>query len=445
MAQVKIPSSQFITQHSPSNYSYRSMPTRVISSEASAQLSLNGDSPISEGGWFHIRVRDISSSSSSSSEEAEPRVTIPAVLESVQALSFIGFTDRAADQIMYRHSLVSAHRDDVDILSFAKGHIRSAKDASLPWENWRDAMDEMGVKNSVQEAIMLPQFESLRLTQSAMFWVLDTISAKYMYLQSIDREVLGYARGPRRSESYVQIESRLSGESRPSSSSKPTQPSSSKAAQGKANPQPSQALHLGANDHQVGDGEIELLKGGTQVRLVQAFPSPADPPNDVINRLQNIFSAIPGDFSPNESALYFTKQRDVAYQYMDYARERTTEQSQQLLAVGILHVIIPTEFLADHAQIYGDEWREFVMHCRLQIGRFPSHLTYLKNTSVIMGPILKANDAMVRNVVGDGREFRRLEPWRLANGASAQQQCIKGTNLIEAINERARIWLEILP
>ncbi|KAL8749360.1 MAG: hypothetical protein Q9199_007735 [Rusavskia elegans] len=420
------------------------MPTRVISSEASAQLSLNGDSPISEGGWFHIRVRDISSSSSSSSEEAEPRVTIPAVLESVQALSFIGFTDRAADQIMYRHSLVSAHRDDVDILSFAKGHIRSANDASLPWENWRDAMDEMGVKDSVQEAIMLPQFESLRLTQSAMFWVLDTISAKYMYLQSIDGEVLGYARGPRRSESYVQIESRLSGESRPSSS-RPTEPSSSKAAPGRANPQPSQALHLGANDHQVGAGEIELLKGGTQVRLMQAFRTPTDPPNAVINRLQNIYSAIPGDFSPDEQALYLTKQRDVAYQYMDYARERTNEQSQQLLAVGILHIIIPTDLLADHAQIYADEWREFVMHCRLQTGQFPSHLTNLQNTSVIMGPILKANDAMVRNLVGDGLDFHRLEPWRLANGASAQQQCIKGINLIRGMNQRARIWLELLP
>ncbi|KAL8920175.1 MAG: hypothetical protein Q9208_006421 [Pyrenodesmia sp. 3 TL-2023] len=420
------------------------MPTPIISSEASAHISLSAEPPVSEGGWIQLRVRDISSSSSSS-EEAESRITIPTVLESVEALSFIGFNAHAADRIMHRYNLASAHEADLNLLGFAKGHVRSARDASLPWEDWETAMEEMGVKISLQRAIMDPHFEALRLTQSAMFWVLDTITAKYMYLQSLDREVLGLPRGPGRSEDYVQLESRLSGEYPRTSTSKATQPSSSKAGKGTAKPSPSPALHVGATDHRVGDGEVELLKGGAQVRLIQAIRTATDAPNAVINRLQNIYSAIPGDSSPDQQALYVSKQRDVARQYMDYARQRMREQDHQLLAVGILHIIVPTDLLADHAQIFAQDWKEFVMHCRLQTEPFPSHLSWLLETPVIMGPILKANDAMVRDMVGEGMNFQALEPWRLPNGSSAQQQCIKGTQLVRNMNQRARIWLELLP
>ncbi|KAL8907601.1 MAG: hypothetical protein Q9207_001338 [Kuettlingeria erythrocarpa] len=421
------------------------MPTRVISSEASAYLALEGNSSVSEGGWLRLRVRDVSLSSSSSSDQDEARVTIPTILESVQALIFIGFHDQAANAIMHRYTLASAHEENPDILSFAKGHVRSAGDASLPWDDWEAAMAEMGVKTSLQDAIMDPRFEALRLTQSAMFWVLDTITTKYMYLLSLDREVLGLPRGPRRSEGYVQFESRLSGEHPRSSSTKETQPSSSKAGKSTVGFSPSPARHVGATNHEVGNGEVEFLKGGAYVRLLRAIRTARDPPNAVVNRLENIYSAPPGDFTSSQLAIYLTKQRGVAHRYMEYARHRVTEQGRDIVAVAILHLIIPTDLLDNHAQLFGAEWKEYVMNCRLQTQPFPTHLEWLLDTPIITGPILKANDAMVQELVGDERNFEALEPWRLANGASAQQQCIKSDQVVRNINRQARMWLELLP
>lgn len=121
------------------------------------------------------------------------------------------------------------------------------------------------------------------------------------------------------------------------------------------------------------------------------------------------------------------------------------EQGELVVGVGILRMIVPTELLADHAQIIGDQWKEFVMHCRLQSEEFPPHIQPVTENAVIMGPILKANDDMVEDAEGEDLNFRQLEPWRLQSGESVQQQCLKGIGLIRALNQRSRLWFEILP
>lgn len=209
---------------------------------------------------------------------------------------------------MHRFHLASAEEINIDLLGFVKGHVRSAKDASLPWENWQTAMDNMGIKRSLQQAVMDPDFENLRVTQSAMYWVLDTLVTKYMYLKDLDKIVLGLAGTKRRNEGDVQLESGL-GQSSSQSTSTRGGKGSLESESAETPTTSAAALHTGTQNHQVADNETELLKGGAQVRLMEAIRTTRDPPNIYVNRLQNIYSAIPGDFLTNK--LYIAQDREM--------------------------------------------------------------------------------------------------------------------------------------
>ncbi|KAL8991977.1 MAG: hypothetical protein Q9169_007482 [Polycauliona sp. 2 TL-2023] len=422
------------------------MPTRVVSSESAAILSLIGDTPVTDGGWLSLRARDVSPPSTSAPDTGDEKLAVPIVLESVEGLSFMGFTDQAADAIFHQFNVVAAERENVEILSFAKGHVRSYPDAALPWADWRPAILDMGLKTDVVDRILNPRFESLRVSQTASYWVVDTITANYYYLLSLNQQIHELPRVARRND--VQIDSAITGELTRESTAMPGPSSTSSTAPPTQAVTSSSSRYSGAADHQVHPGEVDLLKGGYQSRLEQALPL-TNPPTGVRNaRLGLIRSNPPCDFSINETALYFSKQRQVANEYVTFARERTTQQNRAPAPVGILHVVVPRELLEDFQEIYGDTWRQFVMHCRLMSDdeQIPLHLQYLRQAQVVIGPVLNSTAEALERMVGSTLRFDGIQPWRLPNGASVQQHCIRDEgDIIQQMNRSARVWFETIP
>ena len=149
------------------------------------------------------------------------------------------------------------------------------------------------------------------------------------------------------------------------------------------------------------------MKGGTLARLERAVFLSGHGANQVRNRLELALSLPPGDFSGNESILYLTKQREVAWKYADY-RKRVTQPSVE---IAILHALIPQDLIAETGlvEIFGDVWKEYVMFCHLS-QPVPPHLQYITQSSIILGCLLWKSPEATQELVGNEMDFTRLDP-----------------------------------
>lgn len=378
------------------------------------------------GGWQVIRVVAVSESSS----DSDASVQIPELLESPEAMQFLGFTEKAAAEIYDRYLQGVATSTGEEIINYAKGHIRSGTDAGTESDDWNAALVSMGIKLDMRLQIMDPKYEHIRLTANAMHWALDTIKAKYHFLTAIDSAVLGSGR--------VSVEARMRN---PGQSSGGGGGSSSESSEkGVANP-PQPQVATATVEKTVQPNEMELLKGSNIQRLASGIKLETDEQDT--NRIDNVVSMVPGDFSGRKQILYFSKQRQVAYEYAAYERRRLTEQGEDLVGVGILHVILPKELLASSVDVFGLDWKEFVWNHHLQRPT-PDRLAYIDEAEVIIGPILKCSQMAMNAHVKAGRNFTVLEPMKLSAGETASQHALKGETLMGNINARGRFWVERL-
>jgi hypothetical protein len=351
-------------------------------------------------------------------------------LESAEAMEFLGFTREAARDIFERFENASRSIEDEYILDYAKGHVRSVPDVGCPNDDWHSAIIAMGITPTLCEQILDPEFTDLRLTQNARYWVIDTIVAKYLFLASLDNNVLGLRpsdQGP------VSLQARLQ-------RSKKSSGLSSELLKQEAERNPEPQLQTSATTQALSDTELLLLKGGDCVGLKRAIRLGTD--TEDINRIQNVLSP-PGDFAGGVYGLYFTKQRQTAYKYAAYAKKRLQTAGEDPIAVGILHVIVPRELTTESVEIHGEIWQEFVWNHRLQRPT-PHHLRWIDKAPLIIGPVVKHSPAKFEKLVKNGMNHKALQPLKLQGGGSASQHFLKGEDLWPKINERGRFQLETL-
>ena len=391
-------------------------------------LSESGEEITFRDGWQRIRCVALSESSSS---ESKGSIEIPTVLESLETLEFLGFTLEAGRKILEPFENAFSVMEDLYLLAFVKAHVRSKPDVGCPEDDWQAAILTMGITQTLSNKILDPEFCNLRLTQNASYWVLDTIEAKYLFLTSLNTNVLGSkasAQGP------VSLQARLE-------QSKKSSSASSQAQKHKAKQEPQPQLQTSATTQAISATELVLLKGGDYARLRKAIRLEFDLTD--VNRIQNVASTPPGDFAGLERGWYFTKQRQVAYKYASYARKRLETAGEDPIAVGILQVIIPRELTAGSVDIYGKIWQEFVWHHRMQRPT-PDHLRWIEDAPVVIGPVVACSPDKFLKLVRDGKKYEALEPLKLAGGESASHYFTKDTDLIKKINEQGRFQIEIL-
>lgn len=406
--------------------SFSSNLTQVLNKSTYDVLSESGENVAIRDGWQTIKC--ITLSESSSPDQSEGSIEVPTVIESLETLQFLGFTPEAGRRILARFEDASDLMEDPYLLDFAKGQIRSVPDVGCPEDDWNGAILAMGITQTLSDKILDPEFRDLRLTQNASYWVRDTIEAKFLFLTSLDSNILGLrasAQGP------VSLQARLE-------RSKKSSGASSQAQKHKAEQEP--------QPQAISDTELMLLKGGDYARLQKAIKLDTD--LTAINRIQNVGSALPGDFAGLTTGLYLTTQRQLAYQYASYARKRLeTANGENPIAVGILQVVVPRDLTAGAVDIHGETriWQEFVWNHRLQ-RQTPSHLRWIDDAPVVMGPVVRCSQDNLRKLVSDGRGYEALEPlaMNLAGGKSASQFCLNEAELMRKINEQGRFKIEVL-
>lgn len=145
----------------------------------------------------HLPLTPLSQTSSSSVTALY--ATVPDILVSLATLKYLGYTDTAANQIWNRWSnwpSTPPGRFEVDVdgeirfIDVAVGYLNQFRDRDTWDENdvsWFDSMGLCGIKSEVQNDIMDPIYKQLRLTESCLFWIKDTIQMRYRGLEAIQR------------------------------------------------------------------------------------------------------------------------------------------------------------------------------------------------------------------------------------------------------------------
>ena len=117
-------------------------------------------------------------------------VEIPEVMRSKETFLFLGLTEGMAATLWERWLQITP--DDrgpdgpISFLSLAENLITCHDDdvwcVHEPWEKF---ITSLGFANEVAEAICDPEYHSIRFTESAKFWLLDTLQLRWRSLEEL--------------------------------------------------------------------------------------------------------------------------------------------------------------------------------------------------------------------------------------------------------------------
>lgn len=371
-------------------------------------------------GFRTVSVSSYSSSSASSDESVE----IPEDLNSYQFLVFAGFTDETA-RIIYNRWL---NWDNATIGSyvydFAVGHVdgrSSVLDAVEEDDDWDTALLEMGVNDRLRAAILNPEFDSVRLTESASYWVKDTIKEAYVFVDTLTRrmEARRAVQLSRTNTPDESIQPRRAIQQRPNITS-------SRGAS-----QPISAVGESATPPSAIDGRTMYFKGGAEARLLQSIH------DDGSVHLNALFSTPPTDFHPTKHTyVYFTKNKDVAEKYAGYCEERIPP-----VKAAVLCIAMPSA-LPNTTEIYGDDWRKLMWFSRNERvstaaeWELPTSLRRYEEAGILIGNVCGDATKKIERMsdMSELTEMRRPT----AGSSKAMQLVIQKKNVREAIGEQCR-------
>ena len=393
-------------------------------SEASESILLpfNFDGPSAPG---HKRIRRAAISSSSDESTWEQPVDIPLKLYSTETLRFIGFKRTAAEEIMKRfHHALSEHSNmGVDFFAFIKAFLEEGPhDASSTDSDWDPVLKQMGIKGEIRAGILNRDYEHLRLSKSAKEWALETVEDGWIFVTGVDKAVK--RNGKKIAQGFQGDGPGIRAKRRSEMGSEEEQASGLSAPR-----------IITASEPVMSDDMIVLYKGGSVGRLQKGLGDG----NDLL--LTALSSQAPTDFSSTNNLVYFTKQRQCAFEYAAYAHAR-----QPHLDSGILLLPVPRELMADARQVFGGEWRDLVFACR---GSENYSQTALKRQAlydedaVLVGEICAMSNVQCERL-DDASQLRVMF---LKNGMKGSQHVVNSArrlaDIAEACKGKAMIELTV--
>ena len=295
-------------------------------------------------------------------------------------------------------------------------------------------MKEMGVGDDMRSRILSPGFDDVRYSETAKFWVLDTIKGRHAFLKSLNRYIIDNvasdAPGRDPQQPGSEAETGL-GINRTKTPGGPASKAKRPTMQWMAPPTSAPQVKTKVIDKAVKFDKTILFKGGDLARLNSAIGERG-------HILENLASTPPTDLSRRAGCLYFAKHIVVARRYAGFASRRMGEG---VVPVGILYIIIPNEKLADSVEVIASHWGDYVWTNRLQRYPVAGHLARYTRAPVLIAPCLNASTDQVARWESEGRTSAILEPWKV-DGQSATQYCIQDAVRIEEIGAVSRVWVD---
>ncbi|RGP63626.1 hypothetical protein FLONG3_9839 [Fusarium longipes] len=255
---------------------------------------------------------------------------IPDELFSQDAIEYVGFSKQKAAEIWAGWvnwppgppREIDPHDacwPQVTFLDYIKGHANYTNDV---WHDddaaWFNCMQQKAIAIDLQQAIMDPIFKYMRMTGICITWVRNAIDMRYRGIENIQRGViLGMA-----------IHSC----------------SSSRAISAQSAP-----------------GLTILFEAVDTARTTRLFDTQGQ-----LDKIMDLSSPPPTDFSRNKSMYYFTTSFAVAKRYAAWVKRSANCESVVIIKIAIRNKVIQSMSESNIQRLYwpSDDWKEFVWRCR---------------------------------------------------------------------------------
>lgn len=398
----------------------------MLSRQARESLTSVGEYYENKGEFITIPRSSFSSSNDAS---AEMLVDVPTTLESQTALEWLGFTETKAKAMIARWEKIQGEDKDVDFYEdIIEATIKLGYDAVDTTDDWPGAIRSMGMTRALRGKIMSHRYNNVRLTETAKFWVLDTVTAKYLFLCGLSMNVLGRHT---RESGFVTLQSRMAEKN----VELETKTKGGKLKIGESSRAPQSVIATTTDQYSAHEAETVLYKGGKMKRLLNAINQQVTP--NILD-LESLGSTPPTDFERIGFALYFTKQKLLAEEFVGYAAERF--DNGKWVEVGLLTLAIPTSMLANSVEIYGSDWKEYVWRQRLNDHKnFPTYLDQYEGVAILFGAMLPMSTRKLEMMQEKGGTYTQLVS---CDGITANQYCFKSRGLVKEVNKVCRVWIE---
>ena len=346
-------------------------------------------------------------SDSSSAADSIPEIEVPEFLESAETYHFVGLTEDVAMMtwLGYRGYMEEfPDEGPYDFMDFALLHIEEAdiEDAGGSEDDWEGCMRAMGVTPKLMAAIMMPEFNDIRLTKSAKWWVKDSMQIQFGALEDIQET------------SRTRQRMRLEQTKQRKAGATYTQGLAS-SEEGEAGPSIASAFEAPLPHT---PGYTTLYKGVNRQKASE-FLNDSD---GTIN-MNAIVSAAPTDFHPFLPRLDFGLSRSVAAGYVNYMKHRADLSAVSIIAINVPNALISAfnpYVLTFSTPKKFDEWREVIFYSRRGNMKFPRHLGSLQNQKLMIGPIAKSINKTFQRLKGP-EEITMQHVLQLPNGEHATQ------------------------
>jgi hypothetical protein len=346
-----------------------------------------------------------------SPEAVDAFATIPEHLFSRETLIHIGLSEEKADELWDRWTNWPADgpRREVDsddgglevsFLDMVIGSIESKRDVLDDNDpQWRACMDACGIARNVQDAIMDHHFKYIRLSNSCLYWVLDTIEMRYCGLQDIQRTSWAREMELQRMASRSMSSGHQRGHGSTAAGSQQRSVSGHQQ-QGTARISAKVWGSASAMAARHAPGYTVLFKAIDQARISGLFDN-----TGALSDIGVLLSLPPTDFNRGV-AFYFTPDYEVAEVYAAFAKRRTNCESVVIVCFRLRNAAIEALQEPDLQRLYwpSHEWKQLVWYCR-RIKPLLSHLRKYRNSVLIIGTVA-SKPALA---------YHKLDSWELVS------------------------------
>jgi hypothetical protein len=338
---------------------------------------------------------------------------IPVVLISYETLVYVGLSEAKATELwsQWTNWPVQGPRRETDaddgglIVTFKDYIIGSFEDrvdaTDENTQRWQACLNECGIAVDVQNAIMDPRFKSLRLSQSCLYWVNDTVKMRYSGLEDIQRSSREREMQLRRITTGSGGKQEGSGHGGRQDGPNIATGSSSSAGQDQRSVSGFQQQNtpgigpeiwgsISAIAARNAPGHIVLFKGLDQGRIAGLFDEAG-----ILDRISTLLSSAPSDFSGTRSLFYFTPDHQVAVYYAAYAKRRANCESVVIVCLRIPNAAIESLSARDIQRIYwpSNEWKGLIWRCRT-VKSLPSYLRKYRQAILVIGTVSGKPDSI---------------------------------------------------
>ncbi|XDG05473.1 hypothetical protein ABKA04_005088 [Annulohypoxylon sp. FPYF3050] len=325
------------------------------------------------------------------SPEAENAfVTIPTHLISRDTLDYVGLSVEKADDIWWQWTNWpewgpgrETDPDDggfqVTFYDFITARLHTYQDVHEDDDvRWRQCLATCGMSENLKNAIMDPDFKNIRLTNSCIFWVEDTIKMRYSGLEDIETN------SHRREREFMEVDIRPGGSG---IGSEITTTGISPILWNKDS----------AIEVRNKPGHITLFKGTDQGQIAGLFNKKGE-----VQRVEKLLSRPPLDFHGNRALFCFTPDYNMAKYYAAYAKRRANCESVVIVCISISKEAIDNLDESKVKRLYwpNPEWKEVVWRSKSSKA-FTETLEAYEDALLIIGTTAK----------GPVRVFENMKTW----------------------------------